>query len=420
MLQVVDNGSATNRPATILFVDDEPRVLTSMRALFRKGYTVLTANSGAEALAILESRTVDLVISDQRMPEMTGVELLAKVRTEYPATERILLTGYADLSAIEAALNEAEVSRYLVKPCPPGELRAAAAAVLGQEPTLPAAANEAQLLADVVVLNPENRAATPAAEPAAMKASEAQEVAAEPSVSSTETPVQKAVQETAEKAAEETANGKTAPADANDPAPQRPGPAASSGANAGAAAVLVLTEDPSLAEELKAVVATLPGSPIEELNTQPKRRAKGAPCLVATSVDQARMQLASGDVAVVITDLANDSASLDAIRTTLAGPWPTPHFVVAADRADASRLINLINGGAIYRFLLKPVAAGQCRLWLHSARRSFVEQDPDRQAAAAAQSTDTPTSPSALPFGTRAANEAWWTRLLARLLGRWS
>ena len=114
--------STAARPA-LLFVDDERRVLTSMRALFRREFDVLLANSGAQALEILTEREVHVVVSDQRMPEMTGVELLAKVKEDYPGSMRILLTGYADLEAVEASINESEVFRYLMKPCPSEELR---------------------------------------------------------------------------------------------------------------------------------------------------------------------------------------------------------------------------------------------------------------------------------------------------------
>ncbi len=115
----------TGNDPTILFVDDERRVLSSMRATFRRGYNVLLANSGAEALQLFEEHAIDVVVSDQRMPAMTGVEMLAQVRERWPSTMRILLTGYADLQAIEASINEAEVFRYLMKPCPAADLRAA-------------------------------------------------------------------------------------------------------------------------------------------------------------------------------------------------------------------------------------------------------------------------------------------------------
>lgn len=106
-----------SNPATILCVDDEPQILSSLKRFFRRArYNVLTANSGAEALQVLEKEKVDLVISDMRMPEMTGAELLAESAKRWPDTFRILLTGYADLESSVAAINEGKIYRYLSKP----------------------------------------------------------------------------------------------------------------------------------------------------------------------------------------------------------------------------------------------------------------------------------------------------------------
>jgi response regulator RpfG family c-di-GMP phosphodiesterase len=103
--------------ATLLFVDDEPSILSSLRRLFRpQGYKILTAESGAEGLRILESETVDLVVSDMRMPEMDGAKFLEQVRERWPAVVRILLTGYADVSSTIAAINRGEIFRYVSKP----------------------------------------------------------------------------------------------------------------------------------------------------------------------------------------------------------------------------------------------------------------------------------------------------------------
>ncbi|MFX6230732.1 response regulator, partial [Acinetobacter baumannii] len=80
----------------LLFVDDEPNILSSLRRLFRQyPYKVLIANGGQEALDILENETVDLVISDMRMPVMDGATFLANVKARWPDTVRLLLTGYA-------------------------------------------------------------------------------------------------------------------------------------------------------------------------------------------------------------------------------------------------------------------------------------------------------------------------------------
>ncbi len=117
--------AAALKRGTVLFVDDERRVLTSMRAMFRRDYEVLLANSGQEAIDLLRDHSVDVIVSDQRMPGMTGVEVLKAVKTLAPNAMRILLTGYADLKAIEASINEGEVFRYLTKPCPSEQLKEA-------------------------------------------------------------------------------------------------------------------------------------------------------------------------------------------------------------------------------------------------------------------------------------------------------
>ncbi len=102
---------------TILCVDDEPNILASLRRLFRaKGFQVHVAEGGQAALALLESETVDLVISDMRMPEMDGAQFLAQVRARWPDTVRLLLTGHSDISAIIDAINRGEIYRYITKP----------------------------------------------------------------------------------------------------------------------------------------------------------------------------------------------------------------------------------------------------------------------------------------------------------------
>ncbi len=102
---------------TVLCVDDEPNILSSLRRLFRpKGYRVLTADSGAAGLLVLEAQTVDLVISDMRMPEMDGAAFLELVRQRWPDTIRLLLTGYSDVTSILAAINRGEIYRYITKP----------------------------------------------------------------------------------------------------------------------------------------------------------------------------------------------------------------------------------------------------------------------------------------------------------------
>jgi len=101
---------------SILYVDDEENNLFSFKATFRIKYQVTTALSGDEALKILETKPVHIIITDQRMPEMTGVEFLEKVLIKYPDPMRILLTGYADMGAVVDAVNKGKIFHYLAKP----------------------------------------------------------------------------------------------------------------------------------------------------------------------------------------------------------------------------------------------------------------------------------------------------------------
>jgi response regulator RpfG family c-di-GMP phosphodiesterase len=104
--------------ASILLVDDEIAILDGLRRQLRKRFDVHTANSGAEALELLTSVQVAVVVSDMRMPQMDGATFLAHVRARYPEVVRILLTGQTDTQAAIKAVNEGQIYRFLTKPCP--------------------------------------------------------------------------------------------------------------------------------------------------------------------------------------------------------------------------------------------------------------------------------------------------------------
>jgi len=107
---------------TILVIDDEPDVVKSVQDLLRLEYRVLGTTRAEEGLQILERETVHVVMTDQRMPGMTGVEFLRHLRTEHPDAIRLLFTGYADIRAVIEAINEGNVYRYITKPWDPDEL----------------------------------------------------------------------------------------------------------------------------------------------------------------------------------------------------------------------------------------------------------------------------------------------------------
>jgi serine/threonine-protein kinase len=282
--------------AKILFVDDEVRVLTSMRAMFRRDYDVHVANSGAEALKVLRDHTIDVVVSDQRMPEMTGVEMLREARALAPRTMRVLLTGYADLAAIEHAINESEVFRYLMKPCPRDELRETVA-----------------LAVDAVRVD--------------------------------------AVREDLDVDLEGS-DGSSASE-----------PASAVGAPAGDVGVLVLSEDQTLAAGVRDAVRD-PRS----VHT-------------ATSLEEAVRLLGEEPVGVVVTDLAVDERAITALTSELKREAPELVTIVASDRSDAHVMIDLINQGQVFRFLLKPLSVGQSRIWLSSALNRHRELSTHPSAA---------------------------------------
>lgn len=109
--------------ATILYVDDEPGNLTIFEAAFEDDYDLLLAQSGAEALAILANTPVDVLITDMRMPSMTGTELLEQVIPLYPDTIRMILTGYTDIDSVVQAANQGRVYQFITKPWDDPEMR---------------------------------------------------------------------------------------------------------------------------------------------------------------------------------------------------------------------------------------------------------------------------------------------------------
>lgn len=107
----------------VLYVDDEINNLNSFKAAFRRDFTIFTAQSAQEGRKILDNNEIGVIITDQRMPLMTGIEFLESILPVYPDTIRILLTGFADINAVMDAINRGQVYKYLVKPWHNEELK---------------------------------------------------------------------------------------------------------------------------------------------------------------------------------------------------------------------------------------------------------------------------------------------------------
>ncbi len=111
------SGAPTQSKLRVLLVDDESGILSALRRLLRReNYELVTANCGKEALAHLENKPAQLVISDYRMPAMNGIQLLREIRDRWPDTLRIILSGYSEVSAIIAAINDGAIYKFISKP----------------------------------------------------------------------------------------------------------------------------------------------------------------------------------------------------------------------------------------------------------------------------------------------------------------
>jgi len=300
---------ASDARPQILFVDDEQRVLNSMRIMFRREYGLHLAASGSEALDIVQRTPIDVIVADHRMPQMTGVEVLTHVRQSSPRTVRILLTGYADLDAVEGSINEGEVFRFLTKPCPPDQLREtiALAARIARKAEAPRRAAEPQR-------------DEPLAQPLA------QSGAAQPAAAQATTDVAPAAR-----------------AEAAEPATATP---------------------ERLAQGLGIVVF----SSDEEVVTVVQQSVRGRlPVYRATNIVQVIKVLTEHRPGVLLTDISDDKATIQAMTARLKEHLPELVTIAVSPHRDVLDMVWLINHGQIFRFLRKPLSSGRCAISLQAA-----------------------------------------------------
>jgi DNA-binding NtrC family response regulator len=114
-----------NEKSSILYLDDDVQNLQSFAANFRRNYHVITTNSTIEAFGLIQNGGIDIVVTDQNMPSMSGIEFLESVAAEYPQVQRILFTGYSDLISATEAVNKGKIFRIVNKPLDSEEISAA-------------------------------------------------------------------------------------------------------------------------------------------------------------------------------------------------------------------------------------------------------------------------------------------------------
>ena len=339
----MDTEAHSDQRPRLLFVDDEQRVLNSMRIMFRRQFDLFLASHGAEALSIVKDQDIDVIIADHRMPQMTGVEVLTKVRSMSPRTVRILLTGYADLDAVEGSINDGEVFRFLTKPCAPDQLRetVSLAAKLAREAPVQSAAADAADLADenmleiilesdsVVEVGPGASARGPAGtarEPSLPSAHEARLLSAH---------------------------------DFNPAATDViPRPAAL------AAPAAVQAPQARLATGLGVIVFSSDDEVLRIVQSAVRGRL---PVYGATNIVQVVKLLGEHKPGVLVTDISEEKSTIQAMTARLKEHLPELVTIAVSQHRDVLDMVWLINHGQIFRFLRKPLSAGRCAISLQAA-----------------------------------------------------
>jgi serine/threonine-protein kinase len=315
----------------LLFVDDEQRVLNSMRIMFRRQFDLFLASHGAEALDIVRDKDIDVIVADHRMPKMTGVEVLSKVRALSPRTVRILLTGYADLDAVEGSINESEVFRFLTKPCAPKQLRETIelAAKLAREAPAPEAKLDQSPSSDSLEIIMEADTVT--------------------HVGGDEDDRKTAAANMAERLSRTDRMQ----------APRFPPPV-----DQPVAAPAAAPTQPRSATGLGIVVFS---SDNEVIDTVQKAVRGRLPVYNAGNVVHVVKILAEHRPGVLVTDVSTDKATIQAMTARLKEHLPELVTIAVSQHRDVLDMVWLINHGQIFRFLRKPLSAGRCAISLQAA-----------------------------------------------------
>ena len=329
-----DQGAATvlDRKPRVVFVDDEKRVLNAMRALFRRDYELYLTTSGEEAVKFCVEHDADVIVADQRMPEMEGVEVLGAVREQAPRTMRILLTGYADLDAIEGSINVGEVFRFLSKPCPPDNLRAtidqavqasAAPVLTPDSPTVPAPpappTGEAEAYDDAPAdsLATQTRPITRRKSPSLVPAMLASQPEAE------ETPDEEDLEAQGEQVV-----------------------------LSGDSVQIRNSESFRDMESVGVVVFTLSDDFFKEVEGAMQGRYK---LYHANRLLKVLELISAKKAGVLISEVASEGGVLRKVLNKFKQHLPELIAIVVSDDRDAAEMISLINHGQVFRYMAKPV-----------------------------------------------------------------
>ena len=318
----------TTKPR-LLFVDDEKRVLNSMRVMFRRQFDLFLASHGAEALDIVKEKDIDVIIADHRMPQMTGVEVLTAVRRLSPRTVRILLTGYADLDAVEGSINDSEVFRFLTKPCAPAQLRS----------TVELAASVARETSTSVSTMEKIGEITDIGEP--LEGTDDESRLAQTPASHTEAAAADPASNLIEHQHQQTAVMDQVPTVAPAEAQQKLGRTGYG--------VVVFTDDDNVLESVQ------------------KAGRGRVPIYHARNIVKVIKILTEHRPGVLVTDISDDKSTIQTMTAQLKEHLPELVTIAVSQHRDVLDMVWLINHGQIFRFLRKPLSPGRCAISIQSA-----------------------------------------------------
>lgn len=370
--------------ARILFVDDEKRVLNAMRGLFRREYELFLTCDGAEAIKLVSENEIDVIVADQRMPGMTGIEVLGKVKEQSPRTVRILLTGYADPTAVEGSINIGEVFRFLSKPCPPKMLRETLTLAVSAARTNPVTSHDAA------------PAPSPAAPPQPAAPTTPQS-ASRPAAPAPDAPAP--VPQPPSPAPVAEAPTPPEPIDDNDetqPALQTLDEAAmkSTGEHTSShwqsVTNVIMSEDTveetqenvaldssmTAVKDVGVVVFTVDS---EFAATAIRAVSAERTTVLATTLVKVAQAIEEQNAGVLVTDFTTNNTILQKIIGALKQHMPQLVTIVVSNGRDTTDMINLINYGQVFRYVLKPLEPEQLRSDINAAviRHLYLLNNPE-------------------------------------------
>ena len=333
----------------VLFVDDEKRVLNSLRGMFRRKFDLFLTTEGATAVQIAAENPIDVIVADQRMPGMTGIEVLGKVKEVSPTTIRILLTGYANPNAVEGSINVGEVFRYLCKPCPPK--------VLSDTLDLAVAATRASRrhlapeLPEAVV----ERRATNGSEPEVRRFT--------PSSG-------RVLSSRADESGPEKTNGQSngagriAKAVTLERSHRKSPPALRTVDESGERENDIKYGTTAEAKRIGVVVYTVDALFAETaIRTLSSERST----TLATSFIKVMQTIEQDLAGILITDFSTNRARLQRMIGALKQYLPELVTIVVSNNRDTTEMIGLINYGQVFRYILKPVSPERLRSYIDAA-----------------------------------------------------